>query len=173
MKMLLASMLFLVTATLQASVLKLAVITSEFDQNYMNFYIETDAQNNVHSMRYITTMPNGGIFEDISLPVETVINHGAVLVVKDNREAVRLNLENFSVQTGGTIKLSYLNNGITGFWQSKRLKLKLNAGRFSLYSPENALTNRLFLTANKVIFIGVVGVKDILTSYKPDVNRMR
>lgn len=163
--------LFLIlTVNVHAKVIKLAVITSEFDKNVTDFYLETDDQNKIHSMRYITTMPNGGIFEDVSLPAENVMRDGAVIVVRNGREAVKLFVENFSLETGGTIKLNYLFSGVTNAWHAKRLLLKLEENHFKLFTLESQRTNRLFLQINWSRLFGVIGIREIQTSFSPDLN---
>jgi hypothetical protein len=142
---------------------KLAVITSEFDQNVTEFYLETDDQNQIHSMRYITTMPNGGIAEDVSLTADKVLNEGAVIVERDGRQIVRLSVDYFSLETGGSFKLSYLYNGITNSWQSKSLQVKLVGGQFSLLEMNNNKANRLYVKKHHSKIFGVIGVKEIQT----------
>ena len=119
---LLISLLF--SFTLNAGVFKLAVITSEFDQNVTDYFLETNDRDMIISMRYVTTMPNGGIFEDVSVPVERVINDGIVIVERNGLEAVRLELENFDLKKGGVVKLNYIFNGVYWIRRLKRITIK-------------------------------------------------
>lgn len=169
MKSLVISFFLALTFNVHAEVIKLAVITSEFDKNVTDFYLETDDQNKIHGMRYITTMPNGGIFEDVSLPAETVMNEGAVIVVRNGREAVKLFVEDFSLITGGTIKLSYLYSGVTNSWYVKRLKLNLVENNFKLFDLGNNRTNKLFMKINWNRIFGAVGIREIQTSFSPEI----
>lgn len=167
MQFLLISLLLIMSVNVNSAVTKLSIITSEFDNDVMNFFIETNDQNEITSMRYITTMPNGGIFEDVSLPVQTVVDQGAVIVVRNGREALRLNVENLSIDNGGVIRLSYLFNGISNTWHVRRLKLKLTEGQFSLFDFDENKTNRLFIKQNWSRLFGVIGIKEIQSSFKP------
>jgi hypothetical protein len=160
---LLISLLF--SFTLNAGVFKLAVITSEFDQNVTDYFLETNDQNMIISMRYVTTMPNGGIFEDVSVPVERVINDGIVIVERNGLEAVRLELENFDLKKGGVVKLNYLFNGVSGIRRLKRFTLKPDNQQYNLFDQDNNRVNKMFLEANRVRIFGVVGIKTILTSF--------
>ena len=108
----------------QGKVFKVAKISSEFNKNITDFYVETDDDNVIDTVRYITTTPNGGINEDVSVPAETVMDEGSVISRHNGYEAVRLEVENFNPKSGGTIKLNYLFNGISGARQIKRLLLK-------------------------------------------------
>lgn len=167
MKLILSILLLFVAATSQAEVLKLAVITSEFDDNVMDFYIVTDDQNHIDSIRYVTTLPNGGIFEDVTVPAETVMNEGVVIVERNGHQAVRLEVERFTLEAGGVVKLNYLYNGVTGTRHAKRINLgKMNAA-FKLYDMDNKVLNRMFLKVNSVRVLGVVGIKEIQTSFQP------
>jgi hypothetical protein len=159
----LSVLLLFISFNIYAEEIRLAVITSEFDKNITDFFMITDNQRQVESIRYVTNMPNGGIFEDVTVAAEIVIKEGIILVERNGHQAVRLEVENFSLMTGGTIKLNYLFSGITGTRQIKRLNLKMK-DRFRLYDADNEV-NRLFLEANWSRFFGVVGVKSIQTSF--------
>lgn len=157
--------LFFVSFSLNAKVTKIAVITSEFDQNVTDYFIETDEKNVIVSMRYVTTMPNGGVFEDVSVTAERAMAEGIVVVERNGYEAVRLELENFDLTNGGIVKLNYLFNGMTGTRREKRLILKLNQDEFILFNLNNNPVNKMFLEANRLRVVGIVGVKSILTSF--------
>lgn len=168
MRLLIAVIFCTFSVCVSAEVIKMAVITSEFDKNVTDYYLETNDQNQIHSMRYITTMPNGGIFEDVSVSVETVMSEGAVIVERNGYEAVRLEVENFSRDAGGIIKLNYLYSGVTGVRHVKRLQLKSFENKFKLTDMQNAPVNRLFLRVNLSRIFGIIGVKDILSSYSEE-----
>lgn len=166
MKTLFLTLLITLSLNIQAEEIRLAVITSEFDKNVTDYYVITDDQGHVDSMRYVTTMPNGGIFEDVTLPAERVMKEGAVLVERNGHQAVRLEVENFSLITGGTIKLNYLFSGVTGARHIKRLTLKIQ-DRFRLYDADKEV-NRLFLEANYSRIFSIVGVRSIQTSFSQE-----
>lgn len=167
MKSFLFSFFLLVALNVHAEAIKLVVITSEYDQNVSDFYLETDDENKIHGMRYITTMPNGGIFEDVSLPAERVMREGAVIVIRNGREAVKLFIENFSLVTGGTIKLNYLYSGVTNTWHVKRLKVILVENQFKLFDLDGVRTNKLYMKINWNRLFGAVGIREIQTSFNP------
>lgn len=169
MKSLLITFFLTLAINVHAETIKMAVITSEFDKNVTDFYLETDDQNKIHSMRYVTTMPNGGIFEDVTLPAETVLAEGAVIVVRNGREAVKLFVEDFSLSTGGIIKLNYLYSGVTNTWYVKRLKLNLIENQLKLFDLEGNRTNKLFMKINWNRIFGAVGIREIQTSFSPEI----
>jgi hypothetical protein len=165
MKFLIASVFVALSAVAQAKMVRMAIITSEFDKNVSEYFLESDdATNELLTLRYVTTMPNGGIFEDVTLTVEQIITQGAVLVERNGHQVVRLELENFDVKKGGTFKLNYLYNGVTGTRHVKRFVLKVVGGGFLLFDNDKR-TNRMYLEANYVRVFGVVGVKNIKASF--------
>ena len=158
--------LFLImTVCAHAEVFKLAEITSEFDKDVMDFYVETDDQNKIDSIRYITTRPDGSIFEDVSVPAERVIAEGVVIVERDGYAAVRLEVENFSIQSGGIVKLNYLYNGITGTRHVKRLYLNWDNEQLRLFDLGNLPVNRMYFKANHSRVFGIIGIREIMTSF--------
>ncbi len=165
MKTLVTAFFILVSTLAQGKVVRMAVITSEFDKNYSEYFLETDDRTNeLLTVRYVTTMPNGGIFEDVSLSAQQIISQGAVLVERNGYQVVRLELENFDVLKGGTFKLNHLYNGITGSRQVKRLVLNLVGDEFHLFD-NGKRCNRMYLEANDHRVFGFVGVRSIKTSY--------
>jgi hypothetical protein len=170
MKALMLTAIFLFSFVTHAEEIRLAVITSEFDKNVTDYYVITNEQGLVDSMRYVTTMPNGGIFEDVTLPAERVMKEGAVLVERDGYQAVRLEVENFSLNTGGTIRLNYLFSGVTGSRHIKRLTLK-KLEKFRLFDGEKQI-NRLFLEANYSRIFGIIGVRSIQTSFSQETSAL-
>lgn len=153
------------TVGAHAEVFKLAEITSEFDNDVMDFYVETNDEKKIDSIRYITTRPDGSIYEDVSVPAETIIAEGVVIVERDGYAAVKLEVEKFTVETGGIVKLNYLYNGITGTRHVKRLHLSWMDERLRLSDLENTLVNRMYLKANHSRIFGIIGIREILTSF--------
>ena len=156
--------LFLFFSTLSfAGEQKMALITSEFDEDIKTFYLMTDDHQIIEGIRYVTTRPPGGIVEDRVIPAEEILNGGVVLEERNGMEAVRLGVERFSLERGGTIKLTYLFNGITGERKVHRLLLKKNDQHFLMTDLAHKNVNRLFLVANRSRIFGIVGIKEILT----------
>jgi hypothetical protein len=110
-------------------------------------------------------MPDGDIFEDVSVSAERAMSDGIVIVERNGLQVVKLELEKFDVSFGGMIKLNYLFNGVTGKRSEKRLFLKLEQQQFMLFDQDNKRLNTMFLEANRVRIFGIVGVKSILTSF--------
>ena len=168
MRLFLLLFLTILSSGLEAKVFRLAVITSEFDDNKTDYFLETDETNTIVNMRYITVHPNGGIYKDVTLPAERVMTDGAVLVEINGLEAVRLQVENFNLKIGGTIKLNYLYNGVTGNRHVKKLLLKKDEGNFTLQDMDQRPVNRLFLEANRSRYFGIIGIKSVLSSFEPE-----
>lgn len=159
-------LLFTASVGALAETLKLAVITSEIDKNVTEFYIETNDAGIIESLRYVTILPNGGIFEDQTVPADQVLREGTVIVERSGHDVVKLETEKFSLETGGTIKLNYLFNAMTGSRSVKRIQIKKQP-EFHLYDLQNNKINRMFVKANTSRVFGIIGVRDIETSYQP------
>lgn len=164
MKSLIAFLFIFLAVNVHAKQINMAVITSEFDQNTRNYYLEIDDKNEIHSMRYVTSLPNGGILEDDTITPEQVMESGVVLFEHRGYNAVILEVENFSVKTGGTIKVNYLYSGVTGARNVKILKLKVVNNEFVLYDQDKRV-NRMFFEVNRNRVLGIIGVKAIHTSF--------
>jgi hypothetical protein len=168
-------LVFLCTYSLfaRAEMLKLAVITSEFDKNSTDYYLETDDHDFAHSMRYVTKDPKGVVLKDESLPVEEIVNNGGIVLVEGSGyDVIRLELEHFTIQDGGTLKLNYLYSALSGLRYVKRLKLNPTLGKFQLFDLEEKPVNRFFVRVNWSRFFGAIGVKEIQTSFVRDIWTM-
>ena len=155
--------LLLVSSFAFAGEQKMALITSEFDEDIKTFYLLTDDEQTIEGIRYVTSRPPGRIIEDRIILADEILNGGVVLEERNGLEAVRLGVERFSLQTGGTIKLTYLFNGITGERKVHRLILKKSDQYFLMTDLAHKNVNRLFLVANRSRIFGIVGIKEILT----------
>ncbi len=165
MKSLLLCLLMIFSLKTFATEIKVAVISSQFDKNVSDFFLELDGNKEISGIRLITRMPNGGIFEDISAPAENVLDDGTDLIERNGRKVINISVENFSLKHGGTVVLNYLYNGATGNWQNKKLFLKNLNGQLILFDGAKKI-NRLYLVVNYVRVLGAVGVREIQTSYK-------
>lgn len=159
---------------LQAKNFQLARITSELDENVTEFFVETDEENIIQSLRYITHLPNGGISEDVTVQAETVMTEGAVISEHNGYDAVKLKVENFNTKTGGTVVLDYLYNGLKKVRKSKRIYLHNTSQKailVDLDKPSQKI-NRMFFKVNRSFPIGVVGVKSVETYFENDKNHL-
>lgn len=166
MKVIFSLLLVSLSLSVNAAQTKMAVITSEFDQDVRDYYLETDSENKIHSMRYTTTRPNGSISEDVTATPEQVVESGIVVFEHKGYKAVILELENFNVKTGGTIRINYLFSGVTGKREVKRFALKLVNGEFQVFDGDRRV-NKMFFIVNRSRVLGVIGVKEIKSTFDP------
>jgi len=165
MKKILFILLLLISLASQAKEQKLARITSEFDTDVTEFFVDV-IDNKINSLRYVTTMENGGIFTDLSIPIERAMADGVLLAERGGHEALKLYTERFNLEKGGDIILSYLYNGVTGTRRLLKLSLIKDGNIFYLLDPQGKRINKLFLTTNYIRIVGVVGIREILYSYE-------
>lgn len=166
MKVFLSLILVTLSLVANAAQTKMAIITSEFDRDVRDYYLETDSENKIHSMRYTTTAPNGSIYEDVTATPEQVLENGIVVFEHKGYKAVILELENFNVATGGTIRINYLVSGVTGQRNVKRFALKKVGNEFLVFDGEKRV-NKMFFIVNRSRVLGVIGVKEIQSSFDP------
>lgn len=163
--MLVVGLLF--SFNLFAEELKLAVITSDIDQEIRDFYLITNDKNEVDSVRYVAYLPSGQILEDVTVPAERVIQEGTVVVERDGRDAVRLEADaNFDVAQGGYFQLNYLYSGVTGTRRVHRLMVKKVGDMWFLKDLKDQPVNRILVLGNWNRVLGLIGIREIQTSYK-------
>lgn len=156
-----------VTFSVTADERKLAVITSEIDKDIRDFYLITNNDNTIDSVRWVTYTSSGQILEDVTVPAEKVIEEGVVLVYRNGYEAVRLEAEKtFDLKTGGGIILNYLYSGITGARRKHNLKVVIDQDFFAINDLKGNKVNKMFVLANWHRILGIIGVRDIQTSYQ-------
>lgn len=127
---------------------KLATITSDTTTDQTVFFIDTNADGSAAAMHYVTTNEAGAITEDVHSRIDEVLNGGVVLRVMEGREIIRLFLESFNATTGGTVRLQFLTNGVTGAKGSYSLKLEKRNGTFVLADAKGNLATALFVKGN-------------------------
>lgn len=151
-----------------ASERRLAIITSDIDAEIRDFYLITNDDNVVDSVRYVTYLRSGHILEDKTVPAHVVMEEGTVIVERDGRDAVRLETEkDFNVNAGGTIRLNYLYSGVTGNRRVHKLLLKKEDGVFTLKDTKDQEVNSIFVLGNWHRILGLIGIREIQTSLKP------
>jgi hypothetical protein len=150
---------------INASEVKLAVITSDVDQDHTDFFLETTPSTDIDSLRLITSTPSGQMTDDHSFPIQSALTDGIIVSERSGRDVIHLYAENFTIQSGGQVKLNYLYNGMSGSRMNLNLVLKKTSGEFALYDDQGKIVNRLFMVANHAPFVGVVGIREIQVSY--------
>lgn len=168
MKYLFCLLFFIHSFSARAEEMTMALITSDIDRNTTEFLMEVDENDSIHSIRIRTTTPQGRIIEDFSHTAEQVMEGGVVLHERDGYKAVRLKVEqDFSPATGGGVVLDYLYSGISGARYFLSLKLAKTNSTFSLQRVNGDPINRFFFRANRHPLLGIIGVKEIQLSYRP------
>lgn len=158
----LAAFLTLFILNAHAAEFTLATITSNIDKDQTVFYLETNSEGAVDSMRYVTTTESGQISDDTYFTLEEVLDGGVVIEERAGHEAVRLHLKNFDAQTGGTVILNYLYNGVTSSRKELHLKLVRDGERFFLTNAKDELVDCIYLQGNWIRIVGLVGIRNIL-----------
>lgn len=162
MKQLVMFALLLLSASSFAAEKLMANIKSDVDGISYQFFIGTNENNEIDFLRVKWFDEKGKVIRDDHHMAERVIDEGVVLIEQKGREAVRLEVEKFSVKTGGIVIMNYLFNGVTGSRKFYRLKLK----DLKLFEEANSKeVNSFFVFGNKVPVFGLVGIKDITGTF--------
>lgn len=147
---------------------RLARIESNVDKNVTEFFYDETAEGHVNSFRFVTTKPTGQISTDESFPIERVIRNGIVLTM-DGHPVIKVFVEKFTPEVGGGIKLDHLYNGISGTRRVQRLSIKRFPERFWLQNLDGVRINTFLVRGNYSRFFGLIGIRDILYSWKEEV----
>lgn len=168
MKNLMLCGFLMISSSLFAAETKMATITSNIDTDVARFYLITDEQGDIDSMRYTITKQNGSIAEDVTHPVERVMQDGVILVERDGFSVLKLFVDKFSPQTGGIVKIDYLYSGVTGTRYYVPFKLTRTADGYTFTrASDNVVVNHLYIQGNWNVLLGLVGIRDIGSSFKP------
>src|SRR5665647_1695028 len=141
--------------------IKLAFISSDIDQNTSIYSLETTPTGTMDSMRMVTWDHENKVIEDLVHPSERIMNGGVTLVQRQGRDAVRMEVEDFSVEKGGIIVLDFLYNGIRGSRKSLKLRLQKEGDLFVLYDLAGNKVNKFFFSGNFARIVGCIGIKEI------------
>ncbi len=90
---------------------------------------------------------------------------GVVIYEQRNRDVIKLQVENFNLTSGGVTKLDYLYSGVSNTRRVLRLMIVKDGDSFYLADKSGKKINRLFVKVNRAPVLGIVGVKEILSSY--------
>jgi hypothetical protein len=155
----------LVIVPVGAGEIPLATITSDIDTDITTFYVETDERHEALGIRYLTQTRSGQITDDQRFSVQEILNGGVVLQERNNYEVVRLFLPEFRPESGGLVRLRYLVNGATGTFSALHLRLLRSGQSYSLRDSQGNSVNRLFIRGNWVRVLGLVGIRDITSTF--------
>lgn len=146
---------------------KVCVITTDVDAEKTDFFIETNSDGNLDSIRLYKTVGQE-VVSDESLPVEKAIGEDIVASEREGRAIVIIKTSNFTAEKGGNFTLSILHNALKNTRISYNMKLSKTATGFSLTGPQGQPVNRLHLLGNRAPLINrVIGIKEVKASYVP------
>jgi hypothetical protein len=167
MKGLMFLLFCLLSFSVAAKEIRLAVITSDTDDETTIFDLHTTSRGEIEGLRLIRSAKSGQIKQDETFNYEEVVNDGALLQERDGHEVIKLFTDKFSRENGGIVRVNYLVNGLRGTRREVRLMLQKKGGVFGLYELNGAPVNRMLVKGNYVRLLGLVGVADIVMSYQP------
>jgi hypothetical protein len=140
----------------------LATITNDQDSSVFKFVADTDDETNAIKTLYKDEYENGQKAERNILASEGLTNNeGMVLEKKGEREIINLKSDNFNLDNGGTVTIDTLYNGVNGERREYEIEITQSNTGWKLFKGPKTISH-LHLVINKKLFIGAVGVKDIV-----------
>jgi hypothetical protein len=164
MKLSASLLALLLSFNLLAAEKKIASISSNIDEEKTDLLIETDNSHNLDSIRIFTVHKDGSVKRDDTFPVETLISEGVVANEREGRKIVILKVEDFTAAQGGTVKIDYLYNGITGTRQCLKLKLVKVGDSFGLTTQDGRAVSTLKISGNRKPIVSLVGISKIVAN---------
>jgi len=162
MKAVIIALIFLAT-NIHAQTIKIATITSDADQNNTSFYLVLNRNNEIDAMRYVTTLPNGGISRDLTFHLEDIISSPQTVLEMSGKPILNVKAFNFHPKNGGYIQLDFLCNGLTGSRDYKNFYIKNMANKNYILTDLNGVKiSNIYIFSNRSKIVGVIGIKDII-----------
>ncbi|MBF0298257.1 MAG: hypothetical protein HQK51_06030 [Oligoflexia bacterium] len=134
----------------------LTIKTDEDNNKLYNINLEIDNDSNIIR----------GQFEDEIYTIEQLINklkRGIVLQKSEGIDVMVLSSHDMSAESGGSMELKYLMNGILRTYDKFKMQLRRDGHQWALYTEQDKIINTLFIETNK--FLGIdIGIKNILVN---------
>jgi len=150
-----------------------AALLSELPGEVQLIHITTDAQSNANLDFRLVVDPENQIVALRTLTQSgrrtdfptTNLGSGIVLLRVSGQDVVKLSSKNFTPGSGGTIQMTYLNNGISGVYRNFTMELQREGSGFTVYANERTGRRKfsdMFLKKNESAFVGVIGIADVV-----------
>ena len=163
MKTLILTLALCLSADLFAREILLATITGNTDTDTSTFKVEVEDSGKLHTVLFRTTTREGRITQDNAFPSETVVSDGVVLLRRNDRNILKLDVEQpFSLENGGVVKLSFLYNGATGSWKNLKVSLVKNGPDFEIHTLKGEKVTRFYTKGNYHPILGLIGIADLI-----------
>jgi len=112
---------------------------------------------------YLTmeTVNNGRSIRFLRFPIAELKSENGILLQKDGSyEVIILRSQNFNNQTGGSIVVDSLYDGMFGKRKSYQLETVFDGQKFILLNNQQYF-NKIFVTGNRSRLFGVIGIKSM------------
>ena len=137
----------------------LATITNDVDTNSYVLVIDSSDGDREVKAFYKDTFSKGKRILRESFDYRS-LNSGMILMKQDKYIVMKLQSNNFDNQQGGMMNLDTLVNGASGSRKSYALELSKDKTGWILLN-QNKTVKQIFIQSNKVMVLGVVGIKNI------------
>jgi hypothetical protein len=94
------------------------------------------------------------------LPTDDLNKDGVILDKRGERTVINLKSDNFDFESGGTVTIDTLYNGVTGERKQYVIELAKDSSGWRLFK-KNSIISKLHIEVNKKAILGTIGVKNI------------
>ena len=125
----------------------------------LEFRLVVDTENEIQAFR---TLSQSGRRTDF--PAKN-LDQGIVLLRASGRDIVKLSSRNFDTRNGGSIQMTYLNDGVSGKYRNFQMELVREGSSYTVYANERTGRRKfsdMFLKKNESAFLGVIGIADVV-----------
>jgi hypothetical protein len=140
----------------------LSVTDNDDNNEVYNLVVEVDDTTQRLKELYKDTYLSGNkIRRDNLNPLELKNPDGMILEKRGEHNVLSLKSDNYDHDRGGTITIDSLYNGISGERRSVDLELSKDKTSWRLFK-DHKVVSKFHVKVNRVIIIGVVGIKKII-----------
>ena len=143
-----------------ASEQTIATITNDMDSNSYMLVVDSSADDREIKSFYKDIYKNGKKIGRESFNYRTLTS-GMILEKKDKYTVLKLLSTNFDYQQGGLIVIDTLLNGADGSRKKYEIELSKDNNGWLLTNKGKSI-KQIFIQTNKVLVLGVVGIKNIV-----------
>jgi hypothetical protein len=135
-------------------------VSSDANGDVYHFAVTTDVQGDLTGMAYYEAGKPARLF------TVAEISQGVILMHNDSHDvdAITLSAPGLDPKNGGELHMNYVSNGATHHKPNKYYQMRIirNGANWAVFIPElSAVKTRMFLKANRMPFVGIVGISYI------------
>lgn len=141
---------------------KICIVKSDMDQDYGTIVYDYDEGNDKINHLYMDQFKNGVFQKRLELSASE-LKSSIVLLQKDSKIVLRIQSDNFDLNSGGVLKLDTLYNAIKDSRKEYEFDLAKSNEGFKLFN-KNVEFNEIKFIAKRSKVLGVIGIEKVVFS---------